>query len=154
MTTISSPKKKTKSKSSSSGTLKSPPSKNSVQKSSGTKSNDVKIPSKSSFKDRHAESILMSKDGSNNSRNDGGTPSIGPETTSLSQGDQFSRKIALMSVAHVAKGVGFDTIQKSAADALTEILARCKGLFYKFLCENNKLIRRSVYSIYRYSTYW
>uniref|UniRef100_M4BRY6 Transcription initiation factor TFIID subunit 8 n=1 Tax=Hyaloperonospora arabidopsidis (strain Emoy2) TaxID=559515 RepID=M4BRY6_HYAAE len=42
----------------------------------------------------------------------------------LSSGDLFARNLSVMSVAHVAKGVGFDAVQKSAADALSEILAK------------------------------
>ncbi|POM67953.1 hypothetical protein PHPALM_15948, partial [Phytophthora palmivora] len=42
----------------------------------------------------------------------------------LSSGDLFARNLSVMSVAHIARGVGFDAVQKSAADALTEILAK------------------------------
>ncbi|KUF85517.1 Transcription initiation factor TFIID subunit 3 [Phytophthora nicotianae] len=42
----------------------------------------------------------------------------------LSSGDLFVRNLSVMSVAHIARGVGFDAVQKSAADALTEILAK------------------------------
>lgn len=40
-------------------------------------------------------------------------------------GDQFARGLSVMSVAHVARGVGFDALQKSATDALVDIFAKC-----------------------------
>ncbi|RLN74625.1 hypothetical protein BBJ28_00012696 [Nothophytophthora sp. Chile5] len=43
----------------------------------------------------------------------------------LSSGDLFARNLSGMAVAHVARGVGFDAIQRTAADALTDILAKC-----------------------------
>ncbi|TMW55479.1 hypothetical protein Poli38472_010361 [Pythium oligandrum] len=38
--------------------------------------------------------------------------------------EHFARSVALMSVAHVARGVGFEAVQRSAGDALVEILAK------------------------------
>ncbi|RLN74533.1 hypothetical protein BBJ28_00009459 [Nothophytophthora sp. Chile5] len=43
----------------------------------------------------------------------------------LSSGDLFARNLSGMAVAHAARGVGFDAIQRTAADALTDILAKC-----------------------------
>ncbi|CAH0479872.1 unnamed protein product [Peronospora belbahrii] len=54
---------------------------------------------------------------------DGGLDALGG-AAGLSSGDVFARNLSAMSVAHVARGVGFDTIQKSAVDALTEIMAK------------------------------
>lgn len=54
----------------------------------------------------------------------GGVDALGG-AAGLSSGDLFARNLSVMSVAHVARGVGFDAVQKSAADALTEILAKC-----------------------------
>ncbi|CEG40247.1 hypothetical protein L917_00159 [Plasmopara halstedii] len=42
----------------------------------------------------------------------------------LSSGDLFARNLSLMSVAHIARGVGFEAVQKSAADVLAEILPK------------------------------
>lgn len=42
----------------------------------------------------------------------------------LSSGDLFARNLSLMSVAHIARGVGYTAVQKSAADVLAEILAK------------------------------
>ncbi|RLN54056.1 hypothetical protein BBJ29_008311 [Phytophthora kernoviae] len=42
----------------------------------------------------------------------------------LSSGDLFARNLSVMALAHIARGVGFDAVQKSAADALSEILAK------------------------------
>ncbi|KAE9019965.1 hypothetical protein PR003_g13278 [Phytophthora rubi] len=53
----------------------------------------------------------------------GGLDALGG-SAGLSSGDLFARNLSVMSVAHVARGVGFDAVQKSAADALTEILAK------------------------------
>lgn len=65
-------------------------------------------------------SVSMSKKAA-----DGGLDALG-SAAGLSSGDLFARNLSVMSVAHVARGVGFDAVQKSAADALTEILAKCK----------------------------
>ncbi|KAL4101464.1 hypothetical protein PRIC1_005216 [Phytophthora ramorum] len=54
---------------------------------------------------------------------DGGLDALGG-AAGLSSGDLFARNLSVMSVAHIARGVGFDAVQKSAADALTEILAK------------------------------
>ncbi|KAG6584579.1 Transcription initiation factor TFIID subunit 3 [Phytophthora cinnamomi] len=62
-------------------------------------------------------SVSMSK------KADGGLDALGG-AAGLSSGDLFARNLSVMSVAHVARGVGFDAVQKSAADALTEILAK------------------------------
>jgi hypothetical protein len=43
-------------------------------------------------------------------------------------GDLFARNLSMMAVAHVARGVGFDALQKSAADALVDIFAKCAAL--------------------------
>ncbi|TYZ58877.1 hypothetical protein PybrP1_007154 [[Pythium] brassicae (nom. inval.)] len=39
-------------------------------------------------------------------------------------GELFARSVALMAAAHVARGAGFDALQRSAGDALVEILAK------------------------------
>lgn len=44
-------------------------------------------------------------------------------TTAEPSADQFARSVSLMAVAHVARGVGFESIQRSAGDAMAEILA-------------------------------
>ncbi|GLE03993.1 hypothetical protein PINS_up012904 [Pythium insidiosum] len=44
--------------------------------------------------------------------------------TAEASAEHFARSVALMSVAHIARGVGFDAIQRSAGDALVELLAR------------------------------
>jgi histone H3/H4 len=38
--------------------------------------------------------------------------------------EHFARSIALMSAAHIARGVGFESVQRSAGDALAEILGK------------------------------
>lgn len=53
-------------------------------------------------------------------------------------GDLFARNLSMMAVAHVARGVGFDALQKSAADALVDIFAKCaapvlRRLLYRFV---------------------
>ncbi|CAH0486873.1 unnamed protein product [Peronospora farinosa] len=63
-------------------------------------------------------SVSMSKKGT-----DGGLDVLGGGG-GLSSGDLFARNLSAMSVAHVARGVGFDAVEKSALDALTEILAK------------------------------
>jgi hypothetical protein len=64
-------------------------------------------------------SVSMSKKAA-----DGGLDALG-SAAGLSSGDLFARNLSVMCVAHVARGVGFDAVHKSAADALTEILAKC-----------------------------
>lgn len=52
----------------------------------------------------------------------------GGESTSsgaISSGDLFARSISMMAVAHIARGVGFDAVQRSAGDALVDILGKC-----------------------------
>ncbi|KAJ0400516.1 hypothetical protein ATCC90586_009739 [Pythium insidiosum] len=44
--------------------------------------------------------------------------------TAKASAEHFARSVALMSVAHIARGVGFDAIQRSAGDALVELLAK------------------------------
>ncbi|DAZ95045.1 TPA: hypothetical protein N0F65_002779 [Lagenidium giganteum] len=43
---------------------------------------------------------------------------------SASSGDVFARSIAMMALAHIARGAGFDAVQRSAGDALVDILAK------------------------------
>lgn len=52
----------------------------------------------------------------------------GPAEPALATGDHFARNVALMSVAHVARSVGFDAVQRSAGDALAGILAKCESV--------------------------
>lgn len=40
-------------------------------------------------------------------------------------GELFARSVGLMAAAHAARGAGFDALQRSAGDALVEILAKC-----------------------------
>lgn len=53
---------------------------------------------------------------------------LGGESASsgaISSGDLFARSISMMAVAHIARGVGFDAVQRSAGDALVDILGKC-----------------------------
>ncbi|GAB9471964.1 Transcription initiation factor [Globisporangium polare] len=55
------------------------------------------------------------------------TQSAGGESAScgaISSGDLFARSISMMAVAHIARGVGFDAVQRSAGDALVDILGK------------------------------
>lgn len=42
-----------------------------------------------------------------------------------SSSDLFARSVSMMAIAHVARGAGFDAVQRSAGDALVDILAKC-----------------------------
>ena len=71
-------------------------------------------------------SVSMSKKGV-----DGGLDALGSGGSGLSSGALFARNLSAMSVAHVARGVGFDAVEKSALDALTEIVAKCTRFFMR-----------------------
>ncbi|TDH71703.1 hypothetical protein CCR75_001102 [Bremia lactucae] len=67
---------------------------------------------------------------------------------SLSSGDLFVRNLSIMSVAHIARGVGFDAIQKSAADVLAEILGKCIAMYFTHTILNSKALLLRVYMYY------
>ncbi|KAF1316315.1 Transcription initiation factor, partial [Globisporangium splendens] len=46
------------------------------------------------------------------------------QASAISSGDLFARSVSMMAVAHIARGVGFDAVQRSAGDALVDILAK------------------------------
>ncbi|CAI5738171.1 unnamed protein product [Hyaloperonospora brassicae] len=75
-------------------------------------------------KPSHAASGGTSVSMSKKAAADGSLDALVGGAAGLSSGDLFARNLSVMSVAHVANGVGFDAVQKSAADALAEILAK------------------------------
>lgn len=65
------------------------------------------------------------------------TQSAGVESATsgaISSGDLFARSVSMMAVAHIARGVGFDAVQRSAGDALVDILAKCKSCWWWLWC--------------------
>ncbi|ETM03651.1 hypothetical protein, variant 2 [Phytophthora nicotianae] len=89
----------------------SPSQRGSSAQASGRKKEARKVPHATSG----GTSVSMSKKAADDALGGG---------AGLSSGDLFARNLSVMSVAHIARGVGFDAVQKSAADALTEILAK------------------------------